>query len=192
MKIILGSASLRRHELMNLLNVPYEVIVSDEDEVYDKNKTLYEQCIDISYHKALNVYKRTSGDRIVIGSDTVVIFNNKIYGKPKDLNDAYKMIKELSGNYHEVVTSLTFLVFDGNNYFEEKTYEVVKVYVDSLNDEEIYDWINNHNVMDMAGGYAIQQEFGKFITKIEGDYFSIVGFPLNKVYQLLKKYYHCD
>lgn len=190
MKIVLASASPRRHELMNLLNVPYEVMVSLEDEVYDNNKNLYEQCMNISYHKALNVYQRCEGDRIVIGCDTVVIFNDKIYGKPKDKDEAYKMIKELSGNYHEVVTSLSFIVNDKGRYQEENCCEVTKVYVDNLTDEEIWDWINHHDVCNIAGGYAIQQEFGKFISKIEGDYFSIVGFPINKVYRLLKKYYH--
>lgn len=188
MKIILGSASKRRQDLMNLLKVPYEILVSDEDEVYDKNKSLYEQCLDISYHKALNVFKRTDGDRIVIGSDTVVIFENKIYGKPKDKNDAYWMLNTLSGKCHEVVTSLSFIVWKDGILKEEKDYEVAKVYIDNLSDDEIWNWINNNNACDMAGAYAIQEEFGKFITKIEGDYFTIVGFPLNKVYRHLQKY----
>ena len=116
MKIILASASKRRQELMKQIKLPYEIMVSDEDEVYDKNKNPYEQCLDIAYHKALNVYKRTSGERIVIGSDTVVILNNEILGKPKDNRDAFNMLKKLSGKSHEVVTSLSILVYKDNQY----------------------------------------------------------------------------
>jgi len=188
MKVVLASASKRRYELMKMLNIPFEVICSTEDEVYDKKKSLYEQCVDISYHKALNVYNKTDGERIIIGSDTVVIFDNKIYGKPIDGNEAYLMLKKLSGKCHEVVTAYTFLVFKNNQYFEEKGYEVAKVYIDNLTDDEIWHWIKNNDVCDMAGAYGIQMEFGKFVPKIEGDYFTIVGFPLNKIYRILKKY----
>lgn len=188
MKIILASASKRRHDLMNLINIPYEVIVSDDDEVYNHDLNLYEQCVDISYHKALNVYKRTNGNRIIIGSDTIVVYENKIYGKPKDKNEAIKMLEMLSGKCHEVVTSLSVIVDNNGEYKEEKVYETTKVFIDDLSYDEIIDWVNSHNVCDMAGAYAIQEEFGKYITKIEGDYFTIVGFPLNKVYRIVNKY----
>lgn len=188
MKVILGSTSKRRQELMNLLKIPYEVMGSNEDEVYDKSKNLYEQCLDIAYHKALNVYKRTEGERIVIGSDTVVILDNKILGKPKDKEDAFRMVKELSGKKHEVVTSISVLVYKDGVYKEEKLYDIATVFVSAMSDEEINDWVNNHSVLDKAGAYAIQDEFGKFIERIEGDYYTIVGFPISKVYQILKKY----
>ena len=188
MKIILASASKRRQELMKQIKLPYEIMVSDEDEVYDKNKNPYEQCLDIAYHKALNVYKRTSGERIVIGSDTVVILNNEILGKPKDNRDAFNMLKKLSGKSHEVVTSLSILVYKDNQYYEEKLYDVAKVFVSEMSDEEINNWIDNNSVCDKAGAYAIQEEFGKYIYRIEGDFYTIVGFPISKVYQILKKY----
>ena len=117
MKVILASASKRRYELMKLIKVPFEVIVSDEDEVYDKNKTLYEQCLDISYHKALNVYNKTSGNRIIIGSDTIVKFNNKVLGKPKTKEEAKIMLKELSGQKHEVITSISMLIWKDGKYY---------------------------------------------------------------------------
>ena len=188
MKVILGSASKRRQDLMDLLKIPYEVLVSDEDEVYDKNKNLYEQCINISEHKALNVFNKTSGNRIVIGSDTVVIFENQIYGKPKNKDEAFKMLKKLSGKCHEVVTSVCFMVYKNNQIIKESDYKITKVYIDELSDSEILHWINNNDVCNLAGGYAIQGEFGKFVNKIEGDYYTVVGFPLNKVYRKLEKY----
>ena len=188
MEIILASASKRRHELMKVLNVPFKVIVSTDEEVYDKKKNLYEQCMDISYHKALNVYHNTDLDRVVIGADTVVIFEDKIYGKPKNKDDAYNMLKKLSGKMHEVVTGYIIIVFKDNQYSEEKSYVVTKVYFDELSDYEIMDWINNHDACDMAGGYGIQEGFSKYVKKIDGDYFNVVGFPVNAIYQSLKKY----
>ena len=188
MKVILASASKRRYELMKLIKIPFEVIVSDEDEVYDKNKTLYEQCLDISYHKALNVYNKTSGNRIIIGSDTIVKFNNKILGKPKNKEEAKIMLKELSGQKHEVITSISMLIWKDGKYYEEKAYDVTVVYFDNIDDFEIDKWILENDVCDMAGAYGIQEEFGKFVRKIEGNYYTIVGLPINMVYQILKKY----
>lgn len=188
MKIILGSASKRRYQLMKLLNVPFEVVISNEEEIYDNNKTVYEQCLDISYQKALDVYNKTDSDRIVIGVDTVIKFNNKIYGKPKTKEEAVNMLKDLSGKYHEVITGISILVYKESSYYEEKVYDVSKVYVNNMDDSEINEWVMNNDVCDMAGGYGIQTEFGKFIRKIEGSYYSIVGLPIDIVYNLLKKY----
>lgn len=188
MKVILGSASPRRYELMKMLDIPFEVMKSDDEELYDSNKSIYEQCLDISYQKALNVYNKTEGERIVIGSDTIVKFNNKILGKPKTKEEAKIMIKKLSGNVHEVVTSVSVLVYKDAKYYEEKIYDVSKVYINEIDDFEIDKWVLENDVCGMAGGYGIQKEFGKFINKIEGNYYTIVGLPINIVYQILKKY----
>ena len=88
MKIILGSSSPRRLQLMKLINVPFEVLISNSEEIYDKKKNIYDQCLEISYQKACNVYNKTNGERIVIGADTIVKYNNKVLGKPKDNEDA--------------------------------------------------------------------------------------------------------
>ena len=90
MKFILASASPRRKELMKFLKVDFECIESNEEEVYIPSLNIYDKCQSISYHKALNVYKRTNGSRIVIGCDTIVVLNGNIYGKPKSLEDAYR------------------------------------------------------------------------------------------------------
>ncbi len=188
MKIILGSASKRRFELMKMLNIPFEVVISNDEEKYDINKTIYEQCLDISYQKALNVYNKTSGNRIIIGSDTIVKYNDKVLGKPKSKDDAIIMLKELSGEMHEVITSISVLVFKDNKYYEEKLYDVTKVYLEEINDLEINEWVLKNDVCDMAGAYGIQEEFGKYVKKIEGNYYTVVGLPINLVYKLLKKY----
>lgn len=188
MKIILGSSSPRRNELMKMLNIPFEVAVSTNCEIYDDNKTIYEQCMDIAHQKALNVYNKTSGDRIVIGVDTVVKYNNKIYGKPKDKEDARNMLNALNGECHEVVTGVSIIGCKNTKKFEESVYDVSKVQFDKMSDFEIEKWVFENNVCDMAGGYGIQTEFSKYIKKIDGNYYSIVGLPINVIYQMLKKY----
>lgn len=188
MRIILASSSPRRKELMSLLEIPFEVIVKNVDEKYHENKTCYEQCMDIAFDKAKAVYDEIDEDVIVIGSDTIVSYNNQIYGKPKDYEDAFRMLKGFSSKSHEVISSLCLLVRKDGVEYQELTYDKCKVFVSEMADEEINTWINNHDVYTRAGAYAIQDGFGKFVEKIEGDYFSIVGFPIHKLYELLKKY----
>lgn len=188
MQIILASASKRRQDLLKMINLDYKVIVSDEEEVVDNSLSVLENCQNISYQKALNVLKKVKEDSIIISCDTVVCKDNELIGKPKDKLDATLMLKKLSGTSHIVYSCLTVLKFKNQKIIEEyKEVGEGLVYVDSLSDEEIEDWINKGNPYNKAGGYAIQEEFGKYVTKIEGDFYSIVGLPLNKLYQILKK-----
>lgn len=187
MQIILASASKRRQDLLKMINLDYKVIVSDEEEVIDKSLTVLENCQNISYQKALNVFKKVKEDSIIISCDTVVCKDNELIGKPKDKLDATSMLKKLSGTSHIVYSCLTVLKVKNQKIIEEyKEVGEGLVYVDSLSDEEIEDWINKGNPYNKAGGYAIQEEFGKYVTKVEGDFYSIVGLPLNKLYQILK------
>lgn len=188
MKVILASKSKRRKELLDLIDIEYESIESDCDEVYNKELDFYHQIEEIGFNKALNVFNRTDGERIVIGSDTVVIFNNKILGKPKSKEEAKQMLKELSGNVHEVCTSVCICVFKDNKTYYEKDYSITKVEFDNLEEEEINKYVNKYPVCDWAGAYAIQGEFAKYVKSFNGDYYTIVGLPLNKLYNLLKKY----
>ena len=187
MQIILASASKRRQDLLKMINLDYKVIVSDEEEVIDKSLTVLENCQNISYQKALNVLKKVKEDSIIISCDTVVCKDNELIGKPKDKLDAILMLKKLSGTSHIVYSCLTVLKVKNQEIIEEyKEVGEGLVYVDNLSNEEIEDWINKGNPYNKAGGYAIQEEFGKYVTKIEGDFYSIVGLPLNKLYQILK------
>ena len=188
MKIILASSSPRRKELLEKLGYPFEIIVKNTKEVFDQEKDVYEALMDVAYQKASDVFKDINGDVIVIGSDTIVHANNKVIGKPKDLSEAYQMIKMISGKSHEVVTSLCLLIRKDGKEYKELTYDKSIVKVMELTDMEIYDWINNNDVLTRAGAYAIQDGFAKYIEGIEGDYFSIVGLPIHKLYLLLKKY----
>ena len=187
MRIILASSSPRRKELMNMLNIPYEVISYDHDEVLNKEKSVYEQCMDISYQKGKIVFDSFDEDVVVISSDTIVVFNGEIYGKPIDRNDAYRMISMIQGNDHEVVSALTVFCRKNGKDTIHETYEKAIVTVDKMNDDEINAWIDTGKAFGKAGAYAIQEEFGKYIKKIDGDFYTIVGLPLNKLYNILKE-----
>ncbi len=188
MRIILASTSPRRQKLMQEFNLPFEVITKAVDESFVGTNNIYEQSMQVSKRKAEAIFKDIADDVIVIGSDTIVVYNNKIYGKPKDYDDAFRMIKDFSGNTHEVISSLCLLVRKDGKEYTELTYDKCDVSVDVMSDDEIKEWINSNDVYSKAGAYAIQEGFGKYIKEIKGDYFSIVGFPIHKLYNLLKKY----
>ncbi len=190
MKIILASASPRRKELLGLITQNFEVIVSGVDEKLKEGLEPQEQTMRLAYIKAKDVFDRTTGDRIIIGSDTIVTKNMKIYGKPKDKEDAKKMIKELieGDKIHCVITGLSILIEKNGKYKEYNTYDEVKVFLKDISDKEIEKWIDSGKAMDKAGAYGIQNEFCVFIDKIDGNYTSIVGLPTQKVYDVLKEY----
>ncbi len=190
MKIILASQSPRRKELLALIVPKFEIIVSDEEETFNNTLSLEEQVTEIAYIKAKNVYDKTKGDRIIIGSDTIVTKNGKIYGKPKDRNHAKEMIKELitGDKVHKIITGLSVLIEENGILKEYKTYDTVNVYLKDMTDEEIEKWIDTGNAMDKAGAYGIQNEFCVHVEKIEGNYTSVLGLPIHKVYDIIKEY----
>lgn len=188
MRVILASKSPRRKELMELLEIDFEIMVSESDEILEEGLSLEEQSEKLGYIKAKAVFDKTSGDRIVIGSDTLVVKDNKLFGKPKDRQDAINMINALKNDKHQVITSIAILIQKDGEYEEYIDCDIADVYVSDMSDEEIEEWINTGNAYDKAGAYAIQLEFAKFIEKIDGNYDSIVGLPINKVHKILKKY----
>ena len=132
----------------------------------------------------------TKGDRIVIGSDTIVVKNGKIYGKPSTKENAKKMIKDLlaGDKTHYVITGLSIIVQKNEEIKEFNIFDKVKVYFTNITDSEIEKWIDSGEAMDKAGAYAIQGEFGVFVDKIEGNYSTVVGLPIHKVYDIIKNY----
>lgn len=187
MKIILASKSPRRKELLDLLKIKYEVIVSNAEEKVEEGLAIEETAKKLSYIKAKTVFDQITGDRIVIGSDTMVVKDGKIYGKPKDKGDAYKILQELNGQKHQVITGLAILVEKDNKLEEYLDYDIADVYLKNMDEKEIMDWIATGDAMDKAGAYAIQGSFSVFIEKINGNYASVMGLPIHKVYDILKK-----
>ncbi len=190
MKIILASGSPRRKELLKLIVPEFEIIVSEDEEVLQDNLKPEEQVTRLSYLKAKNVFDKTNGDRIVIGSDTVVTKKEKIYGKPKSREHAKQMIKELleGDKIHYIITGLSIIIQKNGEYKEYKTFDRVKVQFKDITDNEIEKWIDTGNAMDKAGAYGIQNEFCVFVEKIDGNYTSVVGLPTHKVYDIIKQY----
>ncbi len=187
-KLILGSASPRRRELLEQIGVKFEVFVSKKEEVYTSTEP--EEIVkELALMKAENVASEIRAkNAIVIGADTVVVQDNRILGKPKDKEDAFAMIQNLQGRMHKVYTGVAVLEFDENGKKEMVNHAVeTKVYVHAMTEAEIWEYILTGEPMDKAGAYGIQGRFGAFIDRIEGDYYNVVGLPISYLYQILKK-----
>lgn len=182
-KIILASASPRRKEIMDLLNIPYEIKIADIDEKINKDNDLVKEIENISYLKALKIFKENK-DTVVIGADTIVVVNNEILGKPKSKQEAKQMLEKLQNNFHHVITGVTILSSKQSETFSN----VSKVIFNPITSEEIDEYINTNEPMDKAGAYAIQGLGAKFINSIEGDYYAIMGLPISELYKRLKRY----
>ena len=190
MKIILASGSPRRKELLKLIVEDFEVMISGVDENIEENLLPHEIVLELAYRKAKDIFDKTQGDRIIIGSDTIVTKNGEIYGKPRSKAHAKEMIRNLAdGNRtHSVITGLCVIIEENGKYKEYKTFDEVKVFLKDITDEEIEHWINTGKAMDKAGAYGVQNEFCVFIEKIEGNYTTVVGLPTQKLYDIIKNY----
>lgn len=179
--LILGSKSPRRKEILSLVGLDFKVIIKEvEEDIVCDNYLDYPKLTAIK--KAMALIDEVNPDDIILCCDTIVHIGNEILGKPHNKEEAFQMIKNISGNTHEVVTG----VFLGNKD-EQVTYSVLtKVTVSTLTDQEIIDYINTSEPYDKAGGYAIQGLFGKYIEKIDGDYYNVVGLPISSIYKYLK------
>lgn len=180
-KIVLASKSPRRSELLRQMGVEFEILPSDLLEVITKEKP-EEIVMELSAQKAREVAGKCK-DALVIGADTIVVNDGRIMGKPKDEEDACCMLEKLSGHTHCVLTGVTLIHKEEEVTFYERT----EVEVSKLSKEEILNYVATRDCMDKAGSYGIQGEFAKFITGIKGDYNNVVGFPIAKTYQELKK-----
>ena len=143
-----------------------KVYIRDNDDVFDETKD--------------------KGERVIIGSDTIVVKDGKIYGKPKNHDDALEMLRELKNAKHEVMTGICIISEKEGIIKEFIDADVTNVYIKDISDEELENWIATNEAYDKAGGYAIQGKFGVFVDKIEGNYFTVVGLPVHKVYDALK------
>lgn len=188
MRVILASGSPRRKELLKLVIPKFDIMISGVEERIEKELTFEEQVTKLSYIKAKDIYEKTSGDRLIIGADTIVVKNNKIYGKPKNKENAKQIIKELldGDRTHDVLTGLTVIYEKDGKYQEYKTFDKAKIILKSINDEEIEKWIATGNAMDKAGAYGIQNEFCVHVEKVEGNYMTILGLPVHKLYDIIK------
>lgn len=189
-RIILASGSPRRRELLEQIGITFEIAVSNQEEKYVSTKP-YDIVKELAYQKAKNVaseVKHELNNTIIIGADTIVVQDDEILGKPKDKEDAYRMLSNLQGRVHQVFTGTAILSYDQEGKLTVDTHAVeTKVFVHAMNTDEMKDYIDTGEPMDKAGSYGIQGRFAAYIDKIEGDYYNVVGLPVSYIYQQLKK-----
>ncbi|MBO0574877.1 Maf-like protein [Clostridium botulinum] len=184
--IILASASQRRQELLKRILGNFQIIVSDFDESsipFKNNIPSY--VMNLAEGKARSVGKKImdQDNNLIIGCDTIVAFNNRILGKPKDKKDAFEMLQALNGNEHEVYSGLAILDVKSNKII--KDFVCTKVKFSKLSSVQIEKYINTGDPMDKAGAYGIQGKAGVFVENINGCYYNVVGLPLNKLNSML-------
>lgn len=177
MKLVLASKSPRRSEILRNAGIDFTVRVADADETIPHGTKPEDAVVFLAARKAMAVER--ADDEIVLGADTVVVLDNQILGKPKDKDDAFNMIKMLSGRVHSVFTGVCAIGNGISMTFAEET----KVEFYPLSDDEINEYINTNEPYDKAGAYGIQGLASKFIRGIEGDYFNVVGLPISSVYK---------
>lgn len=185
MKIILASQSPRRKELLSLMGLDFEIMPSNAEEDM-KQKMSYEKLSEVlSEQKARDIFEKTTGDRVVVGSDCMVYVKGKLFGKPKGDQEAIKMLKTLSNSWHKVVTGLCVLIERDGKVTRYCTHDVTKVKFIKLTDQMISNYLKTGEHRDKAGAYAVQGYSGMFIQKIDGNYSTVIGLPTHKLFQIL-------
>jgi len=182
-KIILASNSPRRKELLKGLDIDFEVrVLKGIDETYPddlptKNIAEYISC------KKASAYE-ISSDELLITADTIVVLGDEVMGKPKDESDAKRMLRELSGNTHQVITGCCLKTIEKEKHFSVTTDVTFK----ELTDNEIDYYVTNYKPFDKAGSYGIQEWIGYIgVTGLNGSYFNVVGFPVQRIYEAIKE-----
>lgn len=207
-RVILGSASPRRRELLAQIGIEFEIVASDAEEHYESilpEEIVKELALMKAENAAEELRKRESGcmdssdlvqneaqemilrNVMVIGADTIVVQDGEILGKPSDEEDAFRMLKSLQGRMHQVYTGVAVLDFDKNGERDVISHaEETKVFVHEMTDEEIRRYIAAGESMDKAGAYGVQGRFAAYIDRIEGDFYNVVGLPVAYLYQAVK------
>lgn len=203
MKLVLASASPRRRELLEQVGLSFQILPSDCEEICCLE--IPEDLVaDLAKQKAENVASKVREQIqdhsfscspeeavVILGSDTVVAMDGKILGKPKDEEDAFQMIRNLQGKRHQVYSGVALSVLSGATGEEGQLccfHERTEVEVYAMTEEEIRKYVATGEPMDKAGAYGIQGRFAEYIKGIVGDYYNVVGLPVSRVMQELKKY----
>ncbi len=184
-QIILASQSPRRKELLGRFCQNMIICADHTEEVKIPGEKPEDMVMRLALTKAKNVAKTRGEDALVIGADTVVVLDGNVLGKPEDKEDAFRMLRSLSGNKHTVFTGVA--VLDTETETEKTFAEATKVRFKELNDDEIAAYIQSGEPMDKAGAYGIQELGSLLIEGVEGDYFNVVGLPICRLGKMLKE-----
>ena len=185
-KIILASNSPRRKELLSGLDVDFEVrVLAGIDESYPASLPTMQIAEYISKKKAAAYRETMAVDELVITADTVVILGDEVMGKPKDDAEACRMLRELSGQTHQVITGVTLTTMERQISFSVKTDVTFK----ELTNEEIHYYVEKYHPMDKAGAYGIQEWIGHIgVTGLSGSFYNVMGLPIQRIYEALKMF----
>ena len=183
-RIVLASQSPRRKQLLEWAEIPFDVIVKETDELYPSDLSVPEVPVYIARNKALTVQAELSHDRIILAADTIVVLNDQIIGKPKDRHDAVSILSSLSGQKHLVITGVMVLAGEEEIAFAD----ITEVWFHELSNDQISFYVDKYKPYDKAGAYAIQEWIGVTgIKSINGDFYNVMGLPVSRVVQALKK-----
>ncbi|WP_279222257.1 Maf family protein [Anaerophilus nitritogenes] len=188
-KIVLASSSPRRKEILNRFEIPFEVKVAQIEEKIHIGDTPKQVAMSLAFEKAIEVSKTCEVGDIVIAADTIVV-KNHILGKPKNYDEAFRMLKNLQNNIHFVITGIA--VIQAHTYNKFVAYDQTKVKMKELTDGIIKRYIDTGEVWDKAGAYGIQGKGSVLIEWIEGDYFNVVGLPIGKLQSILSTYFNIE
>lgn len=191
MELILASQSPRRKQILSDAQLDFKIVVRATDESYPEGMAYNLVPEYIAEQKAIAVEgelekeRELTPDTVILAADTIVVLNNKIIGKPKDVADAQNILRQLSGHTHEVVTGVCIMKGERKELF----HSVTKVHFNELSEEQIDFYIHRYQPFDKAGAYAIQEWIGLVgISGIEGDLYNVIGLPINKVVVALRSF----
>ena len=185
-KIILASNSPRRKELLAGIDVQFEVrVIQDIDESYPADLPTKDIAEYISHKKAAVYQQQMAPDELIITADTIVVLGNEVMGKPHDEADARRMLGELSGQTHQVITGVTLTTIQKQISFSVETDVTFK----QLSDSEIDYYVSHYKPFDKAGAYGIQEWIGHIgVTGLQGSYFNVMGLPVQRIYEALRQF----
>lgn len=184
-KVLLGSNSPRRRELLTMMDIPFEVVKFDVDESYPANLPATEVPLYLSKLKSEAYRPKLKDGQLLITADTVVICDGKILGKPSDERQAVEMLKTLSGRHHKVVTGVTIATPSSTESFSETT----EVEFDNIADDDIKYYVSKYHPLDKAGAYGIQEWIGTVgIKGINGCYYNVMGLPTTLLHRRLPRF----
>lgn len=189
MNIILASASPRRKEILENASVKFEVMASCIEELTLDGESPCQMVMRLAFEKGMDIASRQKND-LIISADTIVVIDNTVLGKPENEIEARKMITSLSGRTHQVITGISLINLDNNKKIID--YVISNVKFKNLSEEDINDYIRTKESLDKAGAYGIQGYGALLVDEIQGDYFNIVGLPISRLSDLLKKHFNIN
>ena len=189
MNIILASASPRRKEILENANVKFKIMSSDIEELVLEGESPCQVVMRLAFEKGIDIASKRKSD-LVISADTIVVLDNTVLGKPKDEEEAKLMITNLSGRTHQVITGISLINLENDKKVID--YVISNVKFKNLSEDDINDYIKTKESLDKAGAYGIQGYGALLVEEIQGDYFNIVGLPISKLSDLLKKHFNIN